>query len=251
MDKVIKRIQIDLYSLTCHEVIKAQQGDGNSRIIELEILNQGEPYTLSNVFAKFEGHRGDGSSFIKDCSILDNIVSVVLDEDVLYYAGCVEAKIVLYDLSDESVLSTVSFRIHVQKNPCDKNNAAITPEQRNLIDEIIFSISDKANIDGSNAVGTWGINISGNSKSATQDGNGNVIADTYATKEDLENFDNAVELTKAEYDALPDDKLTNDTTYFVKDMEPTIQFIELTKAEYDALSDDKLTNDILYFIKDM
>lgn len=42
--------------------------------------------------------------------------------------------------------------------------------------------------------------------------------DGYATKEDLENFDNAVELTKAEYDALPDDKLTNDTTYFVKDM---------------------------------
>lgn len=89
------------------------------------------------------------------------------------------------------------------------------------------------------------------SDSAVKDGDGNVITSTYATKEDLENFDNSVELTKAEYDSLSDDKLSNDITYFIKDMETSIQIVELTMAEYDMLSDDKLFNGVMYLIKDM
>ena len=145
MEKVIKRIQIDLYSPTSYEVIKAQQNDNNSRIIELEILNQGESYDLSNVSAKFEGHRGNNfdSSFIKRCSISNNIVSVTLDEDVLYYSGTAEAKVVLYDLSDESILSTIPFKIYIQKNPCNKNKVIET--DKNLINDLIIEIEKMSN----------------------------------------------------------------------------------------------------------
>lgn len=66
------------------------------------------------------------------------------------------------------------------------------------------------------AVGT--VHRMANDEKATYDGDGNVITSTYATKEDLENFDNSVELTKAEYDSLSDDKLTNNIIYFIKDM---------------------------------
>ena len=143
MDKVIKRIQIDLYSPTCYEVIKAQQGDNGLRVVEFEILNQGEPCVLSNVLAKLEGHRGDGSSFIKDCTVLGNIVSVVLDGDILYDAGTIEAKVVLYDLSSAantteiellSTISTIPFKIYAQKNPCDKNGVL---EKQSIADYIM------------------------------------------------------------------------------------------------------------------
>lgn len=145
MNKVIKRIQIDLYSPTSYEVIKAQQNDNNSRVIELEILNQGESYDLSNVSAKFEGHRGNNfdSSFIKNCPISNNIVSVTLDEDVLYYSGTAEAKVVLYDLSDESVLSTIPFKIHIQKNPCNKTKVIET--DKNLINDLIIEVQKATN----------------------------------------------------------------------------------------------------------
>ena len=145
MNKVIKRIQIDLYSPTSYEVIKAQQNDNNSRVIELEILNQGESYDLSNVLVKFEGHRGNNSdsSFIKSCSISDNIVSVTLDEDVLHYPGIAEAKVVLYDLSDESVLSTIPFKIHIQKNPCNKTKVIET--DKNLINDLIIEVQKATN----------------------------------------------------------------------------------------------------------
>ena len=148
MDKVIKRIQIDLYSPTCYEVIKAQQGDNELRVVEFEILNQGEPYTLSNVFARLEGHRGDGSPFMKDCTILDNIISVTLNNDVLFDAGYVEAKVVLYDtstgipdditqLEDSHRISTIPFKIHVQKDLCDKSEVV---EKQSIVDYIMAAI---------------------------------------------------------------------------------------------------------------
>lgn len=149
MEKVIKRIQIDLYSPTCYEVIKAQQGDNNLRVIEFEIFADGEPYTLENAIAKLEGHRGDGSSFIKDCTIKNNIISATLDADILYDAGYVEAKVVLYDISSSSTdtelldaISTIPFKIHVQKNPCNKDEVI---EKKSVIDSIIATLM---NIEG-------------------------------------------------------------------------------------------------------
>ena len=138
MNTVVKRIQIDLYSPTCYEVIKAQQGDDNTRIIEFEILNQGEPYILSNVFANLEGHRGNNteSSFIKKCDISQNIVSIVLEDDILCYSGIAKAKIVLYDKTDNSILSTIPFKISIQKNPCDKDG--VVEKNKSLIDDLIF-----------------------------------------------------------------------------------------------------------------
>ena len=139
MDNVIKRIDIDFYSPTAYEIIKAQQGDNNSRIIEFVLYNHGKPYTISNnISATMEGHRGDNSSFApKDCTVTNNIISVTLDSDVLCEAGTVEAKIVMYDT--DSILSTIPFKIHVQKNPFDKSK--IEKEKSSIMDWVISKIN--------------------------------------------------------------------------------------------------------------
>ena len=143
MDNVIKSITVDLYSPTSYEVIKAQQGDNNSRIIEFILYNQGEPYTIAkNISIRMEGHRGDGSSFIKEnCTVSNNIISAIIDSDILYEHGIVEAKLVMYDISNNAILSTIPFKIHVQKNPCDKNK--VEQDKTSLIDDILL-IVDKA-----------------------------------------------------------------------------------------------------------
>lgn len=159
MDTVIKRIEIDLYSPTAYEIIKAQQGDNNSRIIKFVLYDQGNPYTIpDNISIKLEGHRGDNSSFApKDCNVTNNIISVTLDSDVLCEAGTVEAKIVMYDT--DSILSTIPFKIHVQKNPCEKNK--IEKKKKSLIDGLIQNIEKiktcldkKANIESPTLTGT-------------------------------------------------------------------------------------------------
>lgn len=68
--------------------------------------------------------------------------------------------------------------------------------------------------------------------------------------------DVGVELTKAEYDALPDSKYSDGVTYFIKDAGGSgggstgAGEMELTQAEYDALPDSKNTDGINYFITD-
>lgn len=140
MDKVIKEIDIDLYSHAPYEIIKAQQGDNKTRIIELTLYDKGEIYTIPNgVILKLEGHRGDKTSFVKEnCTVSNNKITVILDNDILYAPGIVEATIVMYDISNDNILSTIPFRIHVQKNPCDKNK--LEYDKKSLIDDIILSI---------------------------------------------------------------------------------------------------------------
>ena len=146
MKNIIKRIEIELYSPTSYEVIKAQQGDNKTRIIEFILYDQGEPYILENQDIKItmEGHRGDKSSFIKDCRFTDNIISATLDSDVLSEPGTVCAKIVMYNSSDESILSTIPFQISVQKNPCDKRK--IETEKQSIIDWLILHFNQLKNI---------------------------------------------------------------------------------------------------------
>ena len=46
MDSIIKRIEVDVYTPTFYEVIKAQQGDSKTRFVEFVLYNQGDPYTV-------------------------------------------------------------------------------------------------------------------------------------------------------------------------------------------------------------
>ena len=134
MNNIIKRIEIDLYSPTSYEVIHAQQGDNLSRSIEFVLYDQGMPYQIpENVTVFLEGHRGDNTFFEpKPCTISGNIITTVLDSDILFEAGTAEAKIVLYDSGHDTILSTIPFTISVQKHPCDKNK--IESSKRSVID---------------------------------------------------------------------------------------------------------------------
>lgn len=59
-------------------------------------------------------------------------------------------------------------------------------ENEEVVDALNSAIITKANADGSNATGTWGISITGTANEATRDAGGNIITDTYATKEEID-----------------------------------------------------------------
>ncbi len=164
MNNILTQLQIDLYSSTSYEVIKAQQGDKNSRVIEFILYSQGEPYEFSdNIFFRFVGHRGDGSSFSKteeECITRNgNHVSVTLPEDVLYYDGIIEAKLVMYELGEptiksaksnltdklpekpeRTVLSTIPFKISCIKNPCNEND--LSEGEVSIVTDLIFQMEE-------------------------------------------------------------------------------------------------------------
>ena len=139
----IETINIDLHSPATYEVIKAQQGDNNSRIIEVVLTDQGKDYNLQeqNVsLVQFQGDKANGKSFIKGCSYHGNVVTIVLDSDILHYAGICRGRIVMYSPNNESIMSTPTIKISVQADPCsDKEN--ITEEDINLIDQLEMVIA--------------------------------------------------------------------------------------------------------------
>ena len=151
MNNILRQIEIDLYSPTSYEVIKAQQGDKNSRIIEFILYDNGNPYILTdNIFFRFIGHRGDGSSFSKteeECITRNgNQIQVTLLEDILFYSGTIEAKLVMYELSEQSeqsiqkVLSTIPFKISCIKNPCNENE--LTNGEYSIVTDLIFQMKE-------------------------------------------------------------------------------------------------------------
>ena len=138
MDSIIKRIEVDVYTPTLYEVIKAQQGDSKTRFVEFVLYNQGDSYTIpSGVIAKLEGSRPNKSPIVKPCTIKDNVITVELDRDILYYHGVSNLKIVLYDTDKSEVLSTIPFTLSVQKNPLDSDN--FEKDNYSLLNELILN----------------------------------------------------------------------------------------------------------------
>ena len=145
MNNVVKKIEIDLYSPASYEVIHAQQGDNLSRAIEFVLYSQGMPYPIpDNVTIYMEGHRGDNTFFEpKPCTVSENVITAILDSDILYESGTAEAKIVLYDSDHDAILSTIPFSISIQKHPCDKNK--IESAKRSVIDWLVLGFEKLKN----------------------------------------------------------------------------------------------------------
>lgn len=143
MNTTLKTIEIDIYSPTSYEVIKAQQGDHNARSIELILFDQGKPYEITdNITLQFTGYRGNGSAFFKNNCVFaeGNRIIITLTNDILYYAGTIEAKIVLYDTPNRSVLSTVPFQIVCEKTPC--HEGCLTQNENTIITDLIFQVEE-------------------------------------------------------------------------------------------------------------
>lgn len=134
MEKITNLIHIDLNS-PVYKIIKANQYENCSRIIIVSLNNNGEKYTIpEGILVQFEGHKANGASFVKKCDYYDNTITIVLDSDILYHAGTCKAKIVMYDLNNEIILSTPLLEISVSKSPCEKDN--ISEDDKTLIEQL-------------------------------------------------------------------------------------------------------------------
>lgn len=147
MESIVTSINLDLYSPTSYEVVKAQQGDKNLRQIHFNIFSNGDPYDVSDCTrVQVEGNYADGVPFFDEVSASGNTVIYTLNESVLYAAGIVKARLVFYN-TDDSVLSSISFRISVQEDPADKNG--IYERNSTIINDLIIELEQtKAQVNG-------------------------------------------------------------------------------------------------------
>lgn len=125
-NKFTKDLSLDIYSSDL-QVITAQQGDKKSRFVKISIFANGEPMQfVSGISAVLKGHRADGQIIYDKCIIDNNCIIVELTETILCVPGDCVFNIGFYG-QDNSLLSTVPFKVHISKNPYDENEIIATP----------------------------------------------------------------------------------------------------------------------------
>lgn len=121
--QITQNIALDLNRVGVYScaLVEAKQGDNASRFVCVALTVDGVKYTPSGVTAKFRCVKPDGCSCYDPAAInADGTITVELTEQVLAAPGWVDADICLCG-DDGDILSTASFKIHVEPAPLGKN----------------------------------------------------------------------------------------------------------------------------------
>lgn len=133
---IITDVNLDLYSPTDYQLIYAQQGDIDSRYLRFTIWDNGEPYIFpKDMEVNLLGERSDGVAITKTISDVDfsnNIITYLIDEDIICICGIVNLRLTLLYGSGR-IISTIPFKIRVIKNPLGDDTVADIPEYTTLI----------------------------------------------------------------------------------------------------------------------
>lgn len=110
---IITQISIDLSGLSRFEYVIAKQTDADSRLIQVQLLDNGKIYVLDNLTtARVSIVKPDKTEVLADCTINNNMVEIVLDANMLAAAGTATAEIILTG-SGGDVLTSASFDIKI------------------------------------------------------------------------------------------------------------------------------------------
>lgn len=123
---VVHRIKSDLQQCGVRPRIDVMQGDTNTRILELTLLNGGtpwRPYTDTTVLVTYGRSNGTGGVYDtlhngSPAGTIDgNVITVTLVPEMTALAGMVRAAVRLIRTSTGDVISTFSFDISVDADP--------------------------------------------------------------------------------------------------------------------------------------
>lgn len=110
---LVTKINIDLSGLSRFEYVIAKQADGGSRLIQVQLLDNGKIYVMDDqTTARVSITKPDKTEVIADCEISNNMVEIVLDANMLAVAGTATAEIILTG-SGGDVLTSASFDIKI------------------------------------------------------------------------------------------------------------------------------------------
>lgn len=139
---VTKQVKLDLRKNTNKIIDIAKQWDRNSRTIEFEIIEDGEPLQIdsSKCNAKIAMMKPDNKQVLNDCTIKNNIVSVVFTEQMLSASGIAFGEIRIYDLTTDSLCISSTFNMRINQSVIDDIKVQSTYEY-NTLSNLILSTS--------------------------------------------------------------------------------------------------------------
>ena len=142
-----QEITLDLNSNTAPPVIYTKQGDVDTRVLEIHLMENGNEYQPpADTFAVFRMRKPDGTTIgagVDDTTITsvgNNIVTVRLSEQALAAAGRGLADILLYN--GDQYLSTASFILVIQPAPVAVMRGVVSSNEYSVFEDLLDSLGD-------------------------------------------------------------------------------------------------------------
>ncbi len=120
----LSKLTVELNGLNKHEYVVAKQGDVNSRVLSIKLIDNGRVYLLSdNHKAMFYLTKPDGKEVFTECNIENNYVNVKLTEQMLAVTGEAKGEIIITEKNTSTILKTSTIIILIM--PSEFNNSEI------------------------------------------------------------------------------------------------------------------------------
>lgn len=142
-----QEITLDLNSNAAPPIIYTKQGDADTRVLEIHLMENGNEYQPpADAFAVFRMRKPDGTTIgagVDDTtitSINNNIITVRLSEQALATAGRGLADILLYN--GDQYLSTASFILVIQPAPVAVMRGVVSSNEYSIFENLLSSLGD-------------------------------------------------------------------------------------------------------------
>lgn len=133
---ILATIPLDFGRETIPVRIFAKRGDQDSRLVEIEPLNLGQPMTIpEGAVARLQATKPDGTQVVNDCTIEDGKIMAELTAQVLAVAGIVVAEIGIYQ--GGSLLSSQIFYVNCKDTAYSEGKVTSSDEFKSLVDAFI------------------------------------------------------------------------------------------------------------------
>lgn len=131
-----QRIQIELDGNPPFEYVVVKQGEKDSRIIEVTLLeNKAEFEIPSGTTAKIKYYKPDGKKVLNPCTISGNVIKVEYSEQMLAAAGTGRGEIVLYN--GDNVLRSATYYTKITETVYKENGLISDNEFLDMAESII------------------------------------------------------------------------------------------------------------------
>lgn len=141
----VQKITLDLNAKSAPPIIYAKQGDADTRILEVHIMEDGNEYQPdSGVLAMYRVLKPDGTYIGGDAGgeiagLSNNIVYIRLSEQALAAAGRALVDILLYN--GNQYLSTMSFILNIQPAPTQVMRGTVSENEYSIFSSLMTSLS--------------------------------------------------------------------------------------------------------------
>ena len=120
-----------------HQVLIMKEGDVDSREIIVTITDNGQLFDITGHIAKFKWHKPDHKYVFNDCLIQDKKAYIKCIEQMLVVGGLANVEVILYDLDNQTVLSTMKFDVSIKDSVISNTDIESTDEFGTLNDMIL------------------------------------------------------------------------------------------------------------------